>query len=113
MSIGIIPTGTQCFITMHCSVGDVNVTFSADILQTHVYFQPPLSTCLQSDNVRTSQSCVPELHLMSVKIMLNIVAQFQYSDRLIENSNPQKSRFLQCSVERNLCCLGIGFVFKR
>ena len=27
---------------------------------------------------------------MSLKIMLNIDAQFQYSDQLIENSNPQK-----------------------
>ena len=37
---------------------------------------------------------VPQnFHLMSLKIMLNIGAQFQYSDRLIENSNPQKITF--------------------
>ena len=30
---------------------------------------------------------------MSLKIILNIGAQFQYSDRLIENSNPQKITF--------------------
>ena len=30
---------------------------------------------------------------MSLKIMLYIGAQFQYSDRLIENSNPQKITF--------------------
>ena len=30
---------------------------------------------------------------MSLKIMLNIGAQFHYSDRLIENSNPQKITF--------------------
>ena len=30
---------------------------------------------------------------MSLEIMLNIGAQFQYSDRLIENSNPQKFTF--------------------
>ena len=30
---------------------------------------------------------------MSLKIMLNIGAQFQYSDQLIENSNPQKITF--------------------
>ena len=93
MSIGVIPTGTQCFITMRCSVRNVNVTFSADILQTPVYFKPLLYTCLQSDNVKTSQSSAPELHVMSLKIMLNIGAQFQYSDRLIENSNPQKITF--------------------
>ena len=37
---------------------------------------------------------VPQkFYLMSLKIMLNIGHQFQYSDRLIENSNPQKITF--------------------
>ena len=82
-------------ITMRCTVRDINVTFSADILQTPVYLKPPLLTCLQSDEAKTSQRSAPELHLMSLKIMLNIGAQFQYSDRLIENSNPQNIKFTE------------------
>ena len=37
---------------------------------------------------------VPQnFHLMSLKIVFNIGAQFQYSDLLIENSNPRKNTF--------------------
>ena len=77
---------------------------------------------------------------MSLKIMLNIGAQFQYSDRLIENSNPRKITFSEvlsgalpvlswqplslfisdhissysAYILTNNCSLyGIGFVFER
>ena len=59
-----------------------------DILQIPVYYKPPLETCLQSDNVITSQSSGPERRLVSLKVMFNIGA---YSDRFIEIDNPDKN----------------------
>ena len=77
---------------------------------------------------------------MSLKIMLNIGAQFQYSDRLTENSNPQKITFSEVLrralsvlswqpislfisehissysayiLKNNISLYGIGFVFER